>query len=64
MRVCDRHHNKPASSGIVMTATDERLDLCDDCQEQIRAFLGAPTQKTVDPQPKKGLLGRFKDSVT
>lgn len=62
MRVCDRHNEERAASGIVIEETDERVDLCDRCLQEIRAFVGSEEQK-LEPKRKKTLLERVKDSV-
>lgn len=62
MRVCDRHNDKKAASGIVITDGDERYDLCDECLYEVREFVGMESKK-LEPKKKKTLLERVKDSV-
>lgn len=61
MKVCDRHPPMKAESTVVFLDTEERVDLCGECLQQIRAFAGGE-KKTLEPK-HKGILGRLKDSV-
>jgi len=48
MRVCDRHPRTPATDYIHIQSTEERIDLCSKCTEQIRAFIRNPKQEEVE----------------
>ena len=39
MRVCDRHMDRPARDTIIISAEDERFDLCDECKSDLLMFL-------------------------
>lgn len=62
MRVCDRHPRKPAMDVVSFETDDNKFDLCAECVEKIRVFLGDFEVKDVEKPPKKSILSRIRES--
>jgi hypothetical protein len=60
MRVCDRHPGVAANTTVVLADSQERFDVCEACNTEIREyFLGV--SKKLEPKatdkPKRSILG-------